>query len=140
MIARTVGHLGIRWIPGSSNHKGTRALTSLLQALEEGSSIGITPDGPRGPCHEVSEGIVRLSLMSGVNVLPLSFSIRNHRFLSSWDLFLMAFPFSRGAFVWGRPLSSESHGGSPQDFRAALQKALTEVTVLSDRLCGGENA
>jgi hypothetical protein len=138
LIARTVGHLGIGWIPGSSSHKGLQALRSLLQALKKGSSIGMTPDGPRGPCHQVSEGIVRLSLMSGVDILPLSFSIQRHRFLSSWDRFLVAFPFSRGVFVWGKPLSPDTYGGRPEEFRIALQKALMEVTECSDDLCHGK--
>ncbi|MBY0264489.1 MAG: DUF374 domain-containing protein [Holosporales bacterium] len=53
--------------PGSSSHQELQALRSLLQ-VKKGNSIGMTPDGPRGPCHQVSEGIVRLSLMSGVDL------------------------------------------------------------------------
>jgi lysophospholipid acyltransferase (LPLAT)-like uncharacterized protein len=136
MIARTVGHLGIRWIKGSSSQKGFQAFRLLRQALGQGQSIGVTPDGPRGPRYSVSQGVVRLSLLAGVDILPLAFSVRRHRFFLSWDRFLLAFPFTSGVMVWGEPLSPQNYGGDVARFCTDLRERLMDVTQQADALCG----
>ena len=137
MIARTVGHLGIRWIQGDSNTQGgAKACRVLRKALQEGHSVGITPDGPRGPCYSVSQGVVRLSLLCGVDVLPLAFSVTRHKVMPSWDRFLLALPFSRGVMVWGEPLSPATYAGDRERFQEDLGQKLMAVTQQADERCG----
>lgn len=136
IIARTVGHLGIRWIPGSSSKQGTQALRALRQALKEGSTIGVTPDGPRGPRYQVAPGVVRLALLMGVDILPLTFSVRRGRFLKSWDRFLLAFPLTRGVLMWGEPLQAHAYQSQADQMEQDLHKSLMTLTQEADHLCG----
>lgn len=138
IIARTVSHFGIDTVAGSSSRGGSAALRAMLKALKAGRCVGITPDGPRGPRMRASEGIVQVARLSGVPVIPCSFSVRRRRLLGSWDRFVLALPFSTGVFVWGRPIAVPSDAGS--EILAGCQKEVEEslnaITAEADSLMG----
>ena len=76
----------------------------MIRLARTETDLVITPDGPRGPRHEVKDGIVQLARITGRPVVPLAFVCsRGHRF-ASWDRFLLPYPFSRGVFAFGEPL------------------------------------
>ncbi|MFA6439168.1 MAG: DUF374 domain-containing protein, partial [Bacteriovoracaceae bacterium] len=50
---------GYSMIRGSSHIGGKEAMQLMVDALAGGSSLAITPDGPRGPRHEMKMGAVR---------------------------------------------------------------------------------
>ncbi|WP_236864566.1 lysophospholipid acyltransferase family protein [Candidatus Hydrogenosomobacter endosymbioticus] len=123
IIAKTVAHLGIDTIYGSKSRGGAGALRAMLKMLKSRSaSIGITPDGPRGPFGHVSSGIFSLSLLSQKKVYPLSFATKNCIKLSSWDRFIVPLPLGRGALVMGRPID-------PPSFLSDEEKFLKEVKI-----------
>ena len=137
-IARTVSHFGIDTVVGSSSKGGSAALRAMLRSLKQGQAVGITPDGPRGPRMRASDGVVHVARMSGVPVIPCGFSARSRKVLGSWDRFNVAFPFSRGVFVWGEPVRVPSDA-SPEvleQARLAIENGLTAVTQTADRLMG----
>ncbi len=135
IIAKTVGHFGIRTVAGSSTRGGAAALRSMLKALKAGEWVGITPDGPRGPRMRASEGIVQVARMSGVPVIPCTFSIGRGRVLSTWDRFLVAWPFASGAFVWGEPIEV-ARDAEVEPARLRIEEALNAITAEADRLVG----
>ncbi|MBX7199631.1 MAG: DUF374 domain-containing protein, partial [Rhodospirillaceae bacterium] len=49
LIKKAVAHFDIDAVAGSSRRGGAEALRALVRLAREGHSIGITPDGPRGP-------------------------------------------------------------------------------------------
>jgi lysophospholipid acyltransferase (LPLAT)-like uncharacterized protein len=55
--------------------------------------------------------------------------------LSSWDRFLVPYPFSRGLFVYGEPIIVPSGAGAHEmeKARLAVERALNEVTERADR-------
>jgi lysophospholipid acyltransferase (LPLAT)-like uncharacterized protein len=124
LIADTVKHFGIETVSGSTNRGGTAALRGMLKALKAGESVGITPDGPRGPRQRVSGGIVDVARLAGVPVIPASYAVQRRRLLGTWDRFVLALPFSKGVFVWGRPIEV------PRDASAAALEALREEVEL----------
>lgn len=140
IIAQTVGHYGIKTIAGSSSKGGTQALRQMLKTLKEGDVIGITPDGPRGPRFEVSEGIVSLARLSNLDILPVSFSVSRRRVLSSWDRFIFALPFTKGVLLWGKPITPQDWQGDDGAVRlgSLIQERLTHLTQMGDTLCGVE--
>ncbi len=139
-IARTVAHFGIDTVAGSSSKGGSAALRSMLRSLKQGECVGITPDGPRGPRMRASDGIVHVARMSGVPVIPCGFSAKRRKVLGSWDRFTVAFPFSKGVFVWGEPVTVPSDATPEQleEARLAIENGLTRVTQSADRLMGHE--
>ncbi|VBB68819.1 Protein of unknown function DUF374 [invertebrate metagenome] len=138
-IARTVAHFGVRRVAGSSSQGGHIALIAMLKALRAGESVGITPDGPRGPrMRVVLGGVVSLARLAGVPVIPVSFSASRALVLQSWDHFLVAWPFGRGVFVWGKPLSvpRAANSATIETCRQAIEQALNVVTAEADRRMG----
>jgi lysophospholipid acyltransferase (LPLAT)-like uncharacterized protein len=136
-IARTVRHFGIDTVSGSSSKGGSAALRAMLRALKSGQSVGITPDGPRGPRMRASDGVVQVARLAGVPVIPCGFSAKRRRLLGSWDRFTVALPFSAGVFIWGQPI----HVSADADLdaaRHAIEAELTRVTQEADRRMGHE--
>jgi lysophospholipid acyltransferase (LPLAT)-like uncharacterized protein len=104
LIARTVKHLGIDTIVGSSSRGGTSALRAMLRALTDGECVGVTPDGPRGPRMRASAGVVHVARLSGAPIVPLAYSAAPSRLLGSWDRLMVPLPFGRGLIQWGEPI------------------------------------
>ena len=138
LIARTVGHFGIKTAAGSSTRGGAGALRTMVKALKQGDYVGVTPDGPRGPRMRASEGIVSVARLSGAPVIPAAFGVNRGPTLSSWDSFLVAWPFARGVIVWGDPIyvDREAKGEALETVRRQVEDGLNAVTAEADRLSG----
>ena len=100
IIARAMHHLGIFNIPGSSTRGGLRALIQMKKTLEKQKAhITITPDGPKGPLHEVKPGIVVLSSQTGAPILPMAIAFERYWQIGSWDEMVIPKPFSRARMI-----------------------------------------
>src|SRR5512134_3341885 len=60
IMARLLKRFGYHVVRGSSKRKGARAAIGLIDGLRRGGYPAIAVDGPRGPLHEVKEGIIYL--------------------------------------------------------------------------------
>lgn len=138
IIARTVSHFGIDTVAGSTTRGGTQALRAMLGALKEGVCVGITPDGPRGPYMRASDGIVQVARLSGAKILPCTYATARRRALGTWDRFTIAWPFSRGVFVWGRPVAvaRDADDAALEAARLEVERALNAITAEADALMG----
>ena len=130
LIANTVAHFGINTIAGSTSKGGSAALRAMLKRLKAGDCVGITPDGPRGPRMRATYGIVQVAKMAGVPIIPATFATEKGRNLGSWDRFLLAWPFSKGVFVWGRPIFVP-----PDVSEAGLESLREEVELRMNAIC-----
>lgn len=134
VIAEAMRHFAIGTQAGSTRRGGAEALRIMLRTLASGHSIGITPDGPRGPRMRASRGVVAAARLSGVPIIPLAFSSSRRRVLGSWDRFVLALPFGRGVFVWGEAIHVP-RDADPEACRLRLEEALNAVTAEADRRC-----
>lgn len=135
LISHTVSHFGIHTVAGSSSKGGLEALRAMLKRLKAGECVGITPDGPRGPRMRASEGVAAVARLSGVPVIPATYAVNRRRLLRSWDRFLVAWPFARGAIVWGEPIKV-SREDDLDAARLAVEASLNAITAEADALCG----
>ncbi|MBI4536873.1 MAG: lysophospholipid acyltransferase family protein [candidate division NC10 bacterium] len=139
-IARITLRLGHPVVRGSATRGGARAFREMLQILEEGGHVAITPDGPRGPARRVKPGVIELSRLSGMPILPVAFGASPAVRLRSWDNLLIPYPFARGVYVWGEPLRvpPELKQGQAEVLQALLETRLNALTAEADRLasCG----
>ena len=94
----------IQAVRGSSSRRGSQALLELTTWAERGYDLAITPDGPRGPCYEIQDGIITLAQLTGLPILPLTFNLTGKFSLRSWDRFQIPLPFSRCELLVGQPL------------------------------------
>lgn len=145
MIAKVIARYGFDSIrgsaakPGSDKAKGGQAaLKAMLRLLRDGESVGITPDGPRGPRMRASDGASAIARLSGAPVVPAAFATRARRVLSSWDRFILPLPFTRGVFVWGDPVhvDRKADDSALERARQAIEDGLNAVTQEADRLVG----
>lgn len=138
LLADTMRHFGIETVAGSTTRGGTAALRGLVKALRSGASVGITPDGPRGPRMRASEGVAAVARLAGVPIVPVSYGIDRRSVLGSWDRFVVPWPFGRGVFVWGEPIRVPEDAGAAEleAARLAVEDAINRVTDEADRRSG----
>lgn len=92
-------------IRGSSNEGGNEALTKMIEAVKNGNSLAITPDGPKGPAHKMKAGAVIVAKKTGLPIILTSIHYSKKRvFTRSWDKFEIPFPFSRIQIEYSEPI------------------------------------
>jgi hypothetical protein len=73
-IARVVRYFGLEAIRGSYGKAGSvSSLREMLRAAKKGQDIGITPDGPKGPCHKMKKGVLEFARMSRRPIVPVAY-------------------------------------------------------------------
>jgi len=74
LIARFGAHLNMHAVRGSSSRGGLSAIRDILRLHKKGVDFGFTPDGPRGPRHVVQQGVIEIARITGLPIIPLTFS------------------------------------------------------------------
>lgn len=96
--------MGVRRLLGSGGEEGRQAAAKLAELVREGASTSITPDGPRGPAHELKKGVLHIALGSGAPIIPVRMQVRGAMVLATWDRKLFPLPFSRIDVTYGAPI------------------------------------
>jgi lysophospholipid acyltransferase (LPLAT)-like uncharacterized protein len=104
IISQILCRLGFGVVRGSSTRGGLRALLEMARVGRDGHPLGVTPDGPRGPRHQLQNGVLLIAQRSGFPIIPLAVEAVRRTELSSWDRFLIPHPWSRVVVVTGPPL------------------------------------
>jgi lysophospholipid acyltransferase (LPLAT)-like uncharacterized protein len=135
LIARVVERLGFRTARGSSTRGGETAVLELLRFAAEGRSLGVTPDGPRGPAERVKPGVAWLAAQSGLPVVPVASTSQPVWRLDSWDGFRIPPPFARVLVAYGEPIRVPA--GLDDDGlergRVEIERALSDLTRALDQ-------
>ena len=87
--------VGMRTVRGSSSRLGREAATALVEVLRSGDDIGITPDGPRGPCYDLKAGALIVARRTKTPLLLVGATFHSAWRMKSWDRFYLPKPFSR---------------------------------------------
>ncbi len=82
-------------IEGSTNRNPTRAVRSIINSLELGNKIVITPDGPRGPAHKINSSITKIAYKYNKPLIPISCMATKYFTLNSWDKMMIPKPFGK---------------------------------------------
>lgn len=127
LIARTMEFLGLGAVRGSSSRGGREALREMMKMAQEPDDIVFTPDGPRGPRHVAKMGVAQISKMTKRPVVPIAFVVSKGFRFSSWDKFLFPYPFARGVYAFGEPLSYRSEENLDQ-FLERIEIAMLDNT------------
>jgi len=95
-MSRIANRLGWTTVRGSSTRGGARALLELARTGREGQGdLLLTVDGPRGPAHEVKEGVVYAASRTRLPVVPVGVALDRAWRLGSWDRHFVGKPFTR---------------------------------------------
>lgn len=138
LISQTVKHFDIESVLGSAGKGGAQATRRLIKLMREGGVVGITPDGPRGPRMRVGEGTIALARLSGVPIVPATYSASRRRIIASWDRFVLALPFSRGVFLWGDPIevSRDANAAMLEAKRLEVEETMNALADRADAMMG----
>ncbi len=134
IISKCAWYYDIQTVTGSSTRGGIGAARKLIRLARDGHSLFITPDGPRGPSMHVNDGILDLSLLTGLPILPFAIGTSGGKELRTWDKFLVPQPFSRIAVRWGKPFHVMQNDVAAA--RARLEDELNALQRCADLAVG----
>ena len=132
-----------RWnytmIRGSSHIGGKEAMQLMVDEVEKGNSLGITPDGPRGPRHEMKMGAVRVAQRTGVPLVLVGIAASSKKQLQSWDKFDVPRPFSSVVATYSEPIivPKELNNETLDEFKQRMQSVMVKLTKEAMDLSNG---
>lgn len=142
-VAQVAGMLGLKVIRGSAGNKkkkskdkgGATAIREASDILGNQGVICITVDGPRGPRQRASLGAVLLAQRKGAKIVTYAQAATPSFRMKSWDRFFVAFPFGKGAIVFG-PLIDAPRDVAPEIIRQRVEDSLNTATRRAEELIG----
>lgn len=135
LITQLLLGLGYAMPPrGSSSRGGASALRALMRTVEEGFTISIQTDGPRGPARISKRGMVRLARSTGRPISTLTFSAKPCIRFRSWDGTLLPLPFSRVLCRFGPAIvvPRDADPNEEEMIRGELDRELNRLTDEAD--------
>lgn len=118
---------GLKAIRGSSSYRAVTATRELVNQINSGNDIAITPDGPRGPLYQFKAGAALVARQAKSPVLLITGKFHNAWRLKSWDRFYLPKPFSIVEFQC-RYYDNLSELKSNDETAEFLGNSLTEIT------------
>ena len=134
IISRVIQRFGIASVRGSSTRGWVGGLKGMVEAYQHGYDLIIVPDGPRGPRYQAKPGVLQLARATGAPVYPVTYGAAWHTTVGSWDRLLVPFPFSRVAYIVGRPISvpADASADLMEAKRQELEVILQTITAQAD--------
>lgn len=117
-------------VRGSSSRRGPQALLELTSWAERGYDLAITPDGPRGPCYVVQDGVMSLAQITGLPIIPFSYHLNWKIRIKSWDRFQVPLPFALCKMNVAPPIWVPRNATDTERalLREQLEKVLKEIS------------
>ena len=138
IIADLIKYHGFNSIRGSTNNPSKEkekntisSIRKIIKTLKANVSIGITPDGPRGTRHRVSEGTINIARISNKKILPMALAYKEQWVINTWDKFIIPKPFNKICIVWGDPIDIEINKIDVPIQQEALEKSLINITEIA---------
>ncbi len=130
LLARVLELFRIEPVRGSSSRRGAQALRELVAWGSRGYDLAITPDGPRGPCYTVREGVIATAQLTGLTIVPAAYRLNWKIQLKSWDRFQIPLPFARCDITTGRVMRvpREATEAERETLRQQLEAEMRAIT------------
>lgn len=133
-VARGIGMEVIRGSGGRNPKRwvekgGVRGMLEMLDALENGVSVAMVADVPRGTPGRCGPGIVQLARLSGRPIVPTAAATRPRITLPTYDRMQVPLPYGWGAFVAGVPIHVDRDPQRTEEARRAVEVALDAVNA-----------
>jgi lysophospholipid acyltransferase (LPLAT)-like uncharacterized protein len=138
LISSAIRHMRVDTVGADKRTGGLTALRQATKLVRQGEWIGITPDGPKGPRMRARGGAVKLAQLTGRPILPVAIAASNVHFLTSWDRFMLAWPFGRAEIRYGTPIAvpRDADGATLERCRQQLETEMNRLTRALDETYG----
>lgn len=135
LVARGARAFGYETVLGSSRRGGITALRGMSRLLSQGTTVVVTPDGPKGPRMRFKAGAVKAAQMTGAPLVALTGSARPRKLFASWDRFCLPLPFARGIIHFGPPIAvpRDADAAALERCRRAAEDSLNALTNAAER-------
>ena len=129
-LSRTLVWFGVQPVRGSSSRRGAQALRELTTWAERGYDLTITPDGPRGPCYQIQDGIMSLAQLTGLPIVPAALNLNWKISVKSWDRFQIPLPFARCEVRLGQTFRVPANASEAEreELRRQLEAEMRAIT------------
>jgi lysophospholipid acyltransferase (LPLAT)-like uncharacterized protein len=117
--------LGFTPIRGSSSKGGSEAAREMIEHARR-FSIGVIPDGPKGPPRVLKPGVTRIAYQSRLPMRPMAVLADRVWTLPTWDRMIIPKPFARVEFRFGDPI--------PVTLKDKLESAAARLQTALDEL------
>lgn len=107
---------------GHKNRHG--ALLQMVQAVVDKAILLITPDGPRGPKHEVKAGVIFSAQKTQAPIVAMRWRASSTWQLKTWDRLVIPKPFSKVTITFEPSLLCPK-----EKCRIVLQNELSEALL-----------
>ena len=130
LLARILEHFAVQPVRGSSSRRGAQALREMVSWGEQAFDLAITPDGPRGPCYSVQDGVISAAQLTGLPIVPVSYELNWKIRLKSWDRFHVPLPFARCRVTSGPILRvpRDASDAEREILRLKLEEIMRSIT------------
>ena len=139
IIVHILKKFGIGNIDGSTDRNSKEAAMELMRNLQQGNSIAIIPDGPRGPSMKLTMSPLFYAQKSGKPILGITYSTEGAKIVhKSWDNMLVPLPFHRGMYAITEPIfiPPEATAEELEQYRQKIETTLNELTWKLDKAMG----
>ena len=114
-------------------------MRQVLTLLRDGTSIGISPDGPRGPARVAKPTPIQWARASQAPIVVFTYAGSRVWPWQTWDRLHFPLPFGRLALIWrhwDRAIPSRLTPEDAQALAADLGRFMDEVTATADARVG----
>lgn len=140
-ISRIGELFGNETVRGSSSKGALRATRAALKFIRSGRVMSITPDGPRGPAHQLQSGVLWLSALGGTAILPFHIEVDRQWRFRSWDGQKLPKPFATiHAFVGHSTTVTREELEADEDAVIARVQTLMMENTNQARIAAGHEA
>lgn len=122
LISKTIKYFGLGTIAGSTNRNAARVLIQGIKSIKDRYDIGITPDGPKGPIHTVSDGVIVMAQKTKAKIVLVEIKASSYWQLNSWDKFTIPKPFGTITYYSTEPI--DVSGMELEEAREFIRKGL----------------
>ena len=109
IISNTMKLIGYKIIEGSSNKNSILAVKNIIKTLKNGDNVVITPDGPRGPRHEMKGNLIEIAKRTESLIIPFTAKCTKFIKLNSWDKLIFPLPFGKIEVCFGTPVACNTN-------------------------------
>ncbi len=132
LLARVLEKWKYKVERGSSSSGGKEVLETLIENASGDYSVAITPDGPRGPVHEMKPGAAIAAKKAGVPLILLGSAYEKYYQFKSWDKFRMPKFFTKAYVVASEPIFIPKEL-SYDETSVKIKECETELNVLQKK-------
>jgi hypothetical protein len=139
-VADVMQACGVQPVRGSTRRGGAKAMRQLISAAGD-LHVTITPDGPRGPLHQLKSGIVFLASHSGRAIIPVAHTCRRcWKIKGNWTDMMIPMPFTTIVARGGRPIFVPPNlkREELERYSAIVEAEMERLEINADRLAQGQ--